>query len=704
MGLREIQEGSYEVGESAKADLSSGLREGSWDYASLGAARAVDWSADLSATRTREEVRASMPESLDGPQPSNPATEGGPSAPAAETFNGEPVPDRPFDLGGLASQKPAYAGNAAVAAQSPAVVAATEQADAATTAYEAQGAASAVREVSSAAAAVHAVDAAKTARAQYKSAGEVGAASAVDVADASSGGAAAVASAKAVKTSDALSKPAGQVSAAESALESGARATKLSKLKSGALKGAGIAAELAGGQDIGEGMANVAEGEAKGFAERKAAGWAAKRMRGAKAARAARKAAKAAGNAGAAKSGAEAAGAKAAGAAAKAGAAAAAEPAAQAGFVRRAGAKLLAKARSLFKPLPPISYLADKAVGALFSVLPAVGPFFIGIVLLAALIAPVAMVVAVIAEHEAPSAGSLSGNEAALAQLLKERDLDDLHVAAIMGNFACESSCNPKVVQYGFGYDGIDQDDYPPELIDNGQCGYGLAQWTYPSRCWGLVNYAASVGKHSGDMEVQVDWFMIEYARTMDSFKMRDDIDSATRYFHETYEQSNDSEERIKNRVLQAKRIYAALTNSSSAGGQDYDSATARQRAMADAASCGDTYGTGGGWCEAWAENVYRASIGPCSYMPCASEACWIWRVSEDKSSVPVGAAVFGHSTGGAMDGDHDAGHVAIYVGDGKVIGREASGDPLPVRTLDEWTSIFGWYGWGWINGDDLSS
>ena len=583
MGLREIQEGSYQVGESAKADLSSGLREGSWDYASLGAARAVDWSAELSAEPTREEVRASMPAGALPQQPFQPASDGGADAPAVETFNGEPVPERPFDLG-VGAQNPAYAGNAAVAIEQPAAyAAATEPAETASAAYEAAGAASAVREVSTAAAAVHAVDAAKTARAEYKSAADVGAAAAVDVASAADGGAAAVTSTGAVKASDALAKPVGQVSAAESALESGARAAKLSKLKSGALKGAGAAAELASGQDIGEGMANVAEGEAKGFAERKAAGWAAKRMNVARTARAARKAAKAAGNAGAAKAGAEAVGSKAAGAAAKAGAAAAAaEPAAQAGLARRAGAKLLAKAQSLFKPLPPISYLAEKTGAVLCGTLPFAVPAIIVAGILSLVMLVCALVVSLGGGDESQNVAGLTDNEAAVATFLRERDVDDTHIAAILANMWAESGVDPSANQV-FDWGTCDR------LDTSNNRGHGLCQWGNPGRFDALLSYTYAVKGNDEweDASVQLNYLWYEMtgedldgkvassgAGVQNGFfnwnRFLDlDLEDAVEYYLGKFERGPMAS--LDKRVEKAKAYYAALAGGS--GNSDITSA-----------------------------------------------------------------------------------------------------------------------------------
>lgn len=509
MSIRATDEHALGGGaRDAGADLSAGLREGSWDYAGMGAAKAVDMSAELAATPSRAEVRSFEPHAAD-----------------AQTEQ--------------------------AAAEAP------------------LQASSAVREVSSAAAAVHAVDAAATARAAAASAATTGAAASASVVGADAG-AAVSASVGRAKASDMLRAASDPSSAATSALESGIRA----KTAGRAAKALGVAAELASGDDVGEGLGNAATGESKAYLERKASRALAKRFGKARAARAARKAAKAAGKAGSVAAAGGVPGASTA-AAKAAKAQAAGLGAGRRGLARRAASKALAKARSLFKPLPALSQIGAKLAAAGASIVSMMGPVLIVFCIIMGLFALIAGITTIIGNEANKSAGSLEGNEAILAQMLKERELDNVHVAAIMGNFACESHCNPKIVQYGYGYDDIDQDDYPPELIDNDRCGYGIAQWTYPNRSWGLVNLAASMGKHSGDMEVQVKYLFEGYGESeefgpyLDRFKQIDDLDQATRYFHEVFENSGDSDEMIQNRVNEAKRIYRALAHGGAAGGGD---------------------------------------------------------------------------------------------------------------------------------------
>lgn len=101
------------------------------------------------------------------------------------------------------------------------------------------------------------------------------------------------------------------------------------------------------------------------------------------------------------------------------------------------------------------------------------------------------------------------GNNEMVWNFLKDKGFTDEAAAGVMGNWLWESGggveCNPRICQ-----DGNEYDEYPPELIDDGSIGYGIAQWTYPSRCHGLVEYAKSMNLKSGDLEAQLGWFWEE--------------------------------------------------------------------------------------------------------------------------------------------------------------------------------------------------
>ena len=98
------------------------------------------------------------------------------------------------------------------------------------------------------------------------------------------------------------------------------------------------------------------------------------------------------------------------------------------------------------------------------------------------------------------------------------------------------------------------------------------------------------------------------------------------------------------------------------------------------------------GLCETWVCDVYASAGLPVSGSCCASEsrdrhAVW----SED---IPVGAMIYSGpeylSGYPCEDCGKDPGHVAIYIGDGKVAGSQ----PTYILTLDEFKEYFGYGGW----------
>ncbi len=159
--------------------------------------------------------------------------------------------------------------------------------------------------------------------------------------------------------------------------------------------------------------------------------------------------------------------------------------------------------------------------------------------------------------------GALEGDESQIASFLLEKGLDKEHVAAIIGNFAVESGCNPRLVEnnattQALGLAG-EHDNYPPELIDIDNVGYGIAQWSYHSRARALVDYAARSQKASGDIQVQCEFFWVEFSGSADAFKEIQGLEEATRWFHDAYERSADGEDGMRLRIDEASRVYTAM-------------------------------------------------------------------------------------------------------------------------------------------------
>ena len=103
-------------------------------------------------------------------------------------------------------------------------------------------------------------------------------------------------------------------------------------------------------------------------------------------------------------------------------------------------------------------------------------------------------------------------------EYLKAQGLTDAGVAGLMGNLYAESGLRPNNLQNSYeGKLGMADAEYT-EMVDRGtyanfgndRAGYGLAQWTYPSRKAALLAYAKAAGKSIGDLEMQLGFLMQE--------------------------------------------------------------------------------------------------------------------------------------------------------------------------------------------------
>ena len=108
-----------------------------------------------------------------------------------------------------------------------------------------------------------------------------------------------------------------------------------------------------------------------------------------------------------------------------------------------------------------------------------------------------------------------------------------------------------------------------------------------------------------------------------------------------------------------------------------------------------------GGRCEAWVYDIYAAAGIPCSGWCCAYRHAMMTATTEGE--IPKGALIF---SGRLSDGtlyennyrasawcdicQHYAGHVAIYIGGGKVVGAQY---PY-IQSINAWISVYGYGGW----------
>lgn len=109
-------------------------------------------------------------------------------------------------------------------------------------------------------------------------------------------------------------------------------------------------------------------------------------------------------------------------------------------------------------------------------------------------------------------------SEKTIWEYLKAQGLTGAGAAGLMGNLYAESGLRPNNLQNSYeGKLGMADAEYT-EMVDRGtyanfgndRAGYGLAQWTYPSRKAALLAYAKAAGKSIGDLEMQLGFLMQE--------------------------------------------------------------------------------------------------------------------------------------------------------------------------------------------------
>lgn len=135
--------------------------------------------------------------------------------------------------------------------------------------------------------------------------------------------------------------------------------------------------------------------------------------------------------------------------------------------------------------------------------------------------------------------------------------------------------------------------------------------------------------------------------------------------------------------------------------GEELENATYWQKAVVKMALRGSSWGIHQGWCQKWVATTYQKALGgPYVSSCCASNARKLWAVSKD-TAIPVGATVYGaHSWSGTICGcGKDAGHVGIYVGNGKIANLGAG---YSLTDFSRWVKTYGYGGWGWNGGKDL--
>lgn len=355
------------------------------------------------------------------------------------------------------------------------------------------------------------------------------------------------------------------------------------------------------------------------------------------------------------------------------------------------------------------------------SLVAAIGGSTLGMLILAAI--PVLVLLLALCGGSADQeVQGMNETESQVASFFREKGLDDLQIAAIMGNMYAESGMNAGSEEGG----GTNAN------------GIGLCQWTN-GRHTNLVNYAKSVGKSWTEVQVQLDFFWDhdswdywsraytirpehgpngDDSRSLDpvggtlvsgskrSFLASTDLKDAVRQFCYGWEGAGIP--RLKVRYEAADRYYELLTNpsdgdgdhGSGTGAPQITGASARQQGIVNSAYA--TPSPGQGLCAAWVSNVFR-NAGYGFYGGNACDMCRSWCHSSNRNELKVGMIIADVSHPGTGSAGLTYGHVGIYIGNNKVMSNEG---PITVKSLDRYISLYGagtGCKWGWLGGIDLS-
>ena len=172
-----------------------------------------------------------------------------------------------------------------------------------------------------------------------------------------------------------------------------------------------------------------------------------------------------------------------------------------------------------------------------------------------------------------------ASNEEIIWNYFKSQGFSDAATAGIMGNLEAESGYLPNNLENAAanksGYTDaqftkeVDAGKISREqfikstkfgVYSNGSYGYGLAQWTYPTRKAGLYDFAKSRGVSIADLTMQLDYIMKELSGSYGSLKKylytAADVAEACLKFHNVYEGSADTAQMLSGRIARAQAVY----------------------------------------------------------------------------------------------------------------------------------------------------
>lgn len=165
-------------------------------------------------------------------------------------------------------------------------------------------------------------------------------------------------------------------------------------------------------------------------------------------------------------------------------------------------------------------------------------------------------------------------NEEKIWNYLVDKVGNKLGVAGLMGNLQAESgfspinlqnSCNKRLNISDEEYTMlVDGNNYPDFVKDS--AGYGIAQWTFYTRKQNLLDYAKSKKKSIGDLEMQLEFLMVElngsYKGVLNVLKSAKDVKTASDICLTQLERPKDQSIKVKDyRASLGQAIYDKYNN-----------------------------------------------------------------------------------------------------------------------------------------------
>lgn len=298
------------------------------------------------------------------------------------------------------------------------------------------------------------------------------------------------------------------------------------------------------------------------------------------------------------------------------------------------------------------------------------------------------------------ASGYASANEVLIWNYLLDLVGNPYGVAGLMGNLWAESNLSSINLQDGYeSVSGFTDESYT-QAVDAGsytnftsdRYGYGLAQWTDPSRKANLLTFARNRGTSIGDLDMQLDFLARELngGSVMAALQGAASVKEASDTVLTRFENPADQSDSVKQTRAERGQYYYDLF-----GGRRAEELTEMQKKVVEIAMNSADYGiaANAGYCQAWAAYVYAKAGLPIDNSSCARVSGERYGVSDDWSTIPAGAAVYGYSSS-------QYGHVGIYVGYGLVYHNIGG---VAVDTLEDWVRYYNGFCWGWEAGSDLT-